>query len=231
VLLRYVSEVYKTLIQTVPAPARTDEVEDIIAHLRAMLREVDSSLVDEWESLKAGRAGIGQAPGGPEAADEKTARAPELGDDPKALAARIRVDLHRLMRALAGRRYDEATAAVRAPAPGAEATEPAAGESEQERESEREQENVPWTAERFERALSPYWAEHASIAVTPFARRPSNTVIQPLGPRRWRAQQRLIDPEGDEDWTLDCIVDLTAAPGEPPRLESAPIIDLQRIGI
>ena len=61
VLLRYLSEVYKTLSQTVPVPARTDEVMDILAHFRALLREVDSSLLDEWESLKDGRSGAAGA--------------------------------------------------------------------------------------------------------------------------------------------------------------------------
>jgi superfamily II RNA helicase len=235
VLLRYISEVYKTLSQTVPAPVRTDGVEDIIAHLRAMLREVDSSLVDEWESLKQGRAGIGVAA---EAGAGEATRRVDLADDPKALAARIRVDLHRLMKALSARRYDEAVAALRAPAAAEGEMEGAAAGA-----AAGAADGSPWTAARFEEALAPYWAEHGSIAVTPFARRPSNTVIQPLGPRRWRAQQRLIDAEGDEDWTLDCIVDLSGddrdhrdrdgagQPGQPPRSETAPLIELQRIGI
>jgi superfamily II RNA helicase len=51
-LLRYLSEVYKTLVQTIPELARTDEVDDIIAHLGTLIRGVDSSLLDEWERLK-----------------------------------------------------------------------------------------------------------------------------------------------------------------------------------
>jgi hypothetical protein len=209
VLLRYLSEVYKTIGQTVPAMARTDEVEDIIAHFRVMLREIDSSLVDEWESLKEGGRGIGAAGGD----GAPARREPDLADDPKALAARIRVDMHRLLRALAARRYDEAAAAVRA------------------RGQANGDEAEAWTAERLEQAMAPYFAEHAALSVTPAARRPSNTVIQPLGERRWRAQQRLVDPEGDEDWTLDCIVDLGTEPGAPARAPSDPLIELQRIGI
>ncbi len=51
VLLRYLSQVFKTLEQTVPAAARTDEVLDVMAHFRSLLREVDSSLLEEWEAL------------------------------------------------------------------------------------------------------------------------------------------------------------------------------------
>lgn len=51
-LLRYLSETYKVLVQTVPESARSLEVEEIIDYLGGMLRLVDSSLVEEWEKLK-----------------------------------------------------------------------------------------------------------------------------------------------------------------------------------
>jgi superfamily II RNA helicase len=51
-LLRYLSETYKVLVQTVPDTARTDAVDEIIDYLGGMLRIVDSSLVEEWEKLR-----------------------------------------------------------------------------------------------------------------------------------------------------------------------------------
>ena len=51
-LLRYLSDAYKALVQTVPAPAKTPEVEEIEVFLRAMVRAVDSSLLDEWERMR-----------------------------------------------------------------------------------------------------------------------------------------------------------------------------------
>jgi hypothetical protein len=41
----------------------------------------------------------------------------------------------------------------------------------------------------------------------------------------------MIDPEGDEDWVLDCLLDLPppVEPGAPP--DTQPLIQLQRIGI
>ena len=51
-LLRYLSETYKVLVQTVPDTARTDEVDEMIDYLGGMLRDVDSSLVEEWEKLR-----------------------------------------------------------------------------------------------------------------------------------------------------------------------------------
>jgi hypothetical protein len=51
-LLRYLSEVYKTLIQSIPELSRTAELEELIETLGTLVRGVDSSLLDEWERLK-----------------------------------------------------------------------------------------------------------------------------------------------------------------------------------
>ena len=51
-LLRYLTDCYKTLLQTVPPAHRNEELEDLIEWLGAMIRRVDSSLIDEWERLR-----------------------------------------------------------------------------------------------------------------------------------------------------------------------------------
>jgi superfamily II RNA helicase len=51
VLLRYLSDVFKGLVQNVPDEHRTDDLEDVTAWLGAVVRQVDSSLIDEWERL------------------------------------------------------------------------------------------------------------------------------------------------------------------------------------
>ena len=51
-LLRYLTEVYKTLVQSIPELARTIELEELIETLGVLVRGVDSSLLDEWERLK-----------------------------------------------------------------------------------------------------------------------------------------------------------------------------------
>ncbi|WP_203137255.1 DEAD/DEAH box helicase [Microbacterium sp. JZ31] len=53
-VLRYLSDAYRAIRQTVPAEARTEELLDIIAWLGELVRQVDSSLVDEWEALVSG---------------------------------------------------------------------------------------------------------------------------------------------------------------------------------
>ncbi|RRD51437.1 RNA helicase [Arachnia propionica] len=57
VLLRYLTDAYRALRQTVPESLRTEELEDLIDWLGASTRLVDSSLLDEWSEL-ANLAGL-----------------------------------------------------------------------------------------------------------------------------------------------------------------------------
>ena len=51
VLLRYLADAAKALRQTVPQEARTDDVTDLTEWLTEMVRQTDSSLLDEWTTL------------------------------------------------------------------------------------------------------------------------------------------------------------------------------------
>ncbi|HVM27586.1 MAG TPA: DUF3516 domain-containing protein [Mycobacteriales bacterium] len=53
-VLRYLADSYKVLKRTVPEDARTEEVEDLVEWLGELVRQVDSSLLDEWEAMRAG---------------------------------------------------------------------------------------------------------------------------------------------------------------------------------
>jgi hypothetical protein len=195
-LLRYVSQVYGTIVQTVPEGARTEAVHDVIAYFRTMLERVDSSLVDEWESL------IGPGARSAEPAPAATpARVYDLARDERALRARARAELHRLVRALADRDFEEAAACVR-----------------------RDPED-PWTAKRFEQALAEFFVQHEEIVFTPASRSAEWTRIAADGPRRWTVTQVLVDPADDNDWFIAGEIDLLAET-EPV----GPLLRLSRIG-
>ncbi len=63
-LLRYLADAYKALRQSVPDEAKTEELIDLVEWLGEMVRQVDSSLLDEWERLvnpqDAEARGVGQ---------------------------------------------------------------------------------------------------------------------------------------------------------------------------
>jgi hypothetical protein len=188
VLLRYLSQTYKALLQTVPETLRTEEVDDLLEQLRSMLRTVDSSLLDEWESLRAADGRLL-----PIARPLASAKPELLADDPRALGARVRGEVHRLLKALAARRWDDALLAIKT------------GDR---------------TAESLAAELAPYFAEHASIDVTPRARRPHQTLIQPANePGTFTVRHRILDPAGDEDWMIDAFVDARQPATDAPLLE------------
>ena len=50
-VLRYLSDAFRAARQTIPDDAKTEELRDLIEWLGEVVRQVDSSLLDEWESL------------------------------------------------------------------------------------------------------------------------------------------------------------------------------------
>ncbi|GAA1832586.1 DEAD/DEAH box helicase [Pseudonocardia ailaonensis] len=53
-VLRYLADCFRALRQTVPAAAHTEELTDLVEWLGELVRQVDSSLLDEWSELAAG---------------------------------------------------------------------------------------------------------------------------------------------------------------------------------
>ncbi len=101
VLLRYLTQAYKTLIQNVPLDLRSEDLEDAIGFLRAMLARVDDSLLTAWEGFMVGD----------DAAEE--ARPVDISSDPKRFRARVRAELLAVVKALSNEDWDEAAASVR----------------------------------------------------------------------------------------------------------------------
>ena len=197
VLLRYLSQVYNCLRHTVPDQYKSDAVDEIAAYLRALLETADASLLEEWEQMHHPEQLL--KPGAPPPEAQVTLD-PAL--HPRAFAARVRTELHRLVGALAERDYEEA-ATLLCP-----------------------DEADPWEARRIEAALAPYFDDYDEILFTPLARSPDRTLVKETAPRQWRATQTLLDPEGDDLWCVECEIDL------PERqIPEGPILRLRRIGV
>ncbi|WP_309064874.1 DEAD/DEAH box helicase [Microbacterium sp.] len=54
VVLRYLSDAYRAASQTIPEHLKTEDLRDLIEWLGELVRQVDSSLLDEWEELVSG---------------------------------------------------------------------------------------------------------------------------------------------------------------------------------
>ena len=102
-LLRYLSDVYKALVQTVPAPAKTPETDEIELFLRTVIRAVDSSLLDEWERMRRPEAWTELAEAPAEIPGEI-----DVTRDARAFTVLVRNALFQLLRAVARRDWGAA---------------------------------------------------------------------------------------------------------------------------
>ncbi|WP_105566917.1 DEAD/DEAH box helicase [Microbacterium halophytorum] len=100
-VLRYLSDAYRAIRQTVPEDARTAELEDIVEWLGELVRQVDSSLVDEWEALAAGTDAL---PGEPDALPPAP---PSLVANTRAFTVLVRNEMFRRIQLAAAERDAE----------------------------------------------------------------------------------------------------------------------------
>lgn len=202
VVLRYLTDAYRAMRQIIPDSAMTEEVESIIEWLGALIRAVDSSLLDEWEALAEGResspdsqtVGVELAFG----ADEDGRLA--FSANPHAMRTAVRTALfHRVE--LMSRDAVEALA--------------------------REDADSGWDEARWDDALARYWAEYDWIGIDQAARSASMCLIEEhpsaadlaaagdedaagrvASTRFWLVTQTLADPRGDGDWRITALVDV-----------------------
>jgi superfamily II RNA helicase len=203
VLLRHLNRVYKVLTQNVPDLAKNEQVREMEVYLGAMIRQVDSSLLDEWEKMRhpsyqRAEAKEVRPPGAEEAAQDITG-------DTKAFTAAIRNRIFVFLRGWVIGDYDAALANLNSP---------------------NDADEQPWTAERLRAALEAYEADHDLLCLDPNARNARHTYVVPAEDKTtWRVQQMLVDPEGDNDWVAEFAVDLAQA-----RATREPFLQLRRIG-
>ncbi|WP_039340038.1 DEAD/DEAH box helicase [Mumia flava] len=221
-VLRYLSDVYRTLRHSVPDSYATDEIDDITDWLGEVVRQTDSSLLDEWEALAAGEGGeVDVVIAHHDAAD---AAPPPVTANERAFRVLVRNALFRRVEQMALRRWIDLGE-----------MDGAAG----------------WTAEVWREAIEDYFAEYDSLGTGSDARGPAMLVVDtdpgstpdgrgasddstpdgrgasdgstPDGrgaseasdrdprPRLWHVRQILDDPEGDHDWCIFATVHLDAS--------------------
>lgn len=142
-VLRYLSDAFKALRSGVPSGARTEELADIVEWLGELVRQVDSSLLDEWEQLTSPdqQAGVPVQ----EIRAVPTRPRPLTGNE-RAFTAMVRNALFRRVELFARSRWDELGA-----------LDAASG----------------WTAERWADAGEAYFDEHSEVGTGADARGPA----------------------------------------------------------
>jgi len=183
VVLRYLSDAYRALNQTVPLDLRTEELRDIVEWLGELVRQVDSSLLDEWEELVHPDAARHAAETG-----ELAPPAPRnVTTNRRAFFVLVRNELFRRVQLAALDKVQELGALENEAAALAEAQAPSFSE-------------LQW-----DEALEAYYAEHDEI-LTDAAARAAGMIVVDESPAAaegvWRVRQILADPAGDHDWGI-----------------------------
>jgi superfamily II RNA helicase len=203
-VLRYLSNAYRALRQTVPEEAKTDELDEIIEWLGETVRQTDSSLLDEWEALtdpeSVARVAAALAAG------EALAPPPPISANARAFTVMVRNAMFQRVR-LASR--DDTAGLAQLEAAAAALTDPPG--------------KVTMTADAWELALGAYWDEYDSLHDGPHARSPHLLMIDKTsadpgaGARRWTVRQIIDDPDANHDFAIVATIDLDAsdAAGEP----------------
>ena len=201
VLLRHLNSVFKVLAQTVPDTAKNDQVREMELYLGTMIRQVDSSLLDEWEKMRDPNY---------QRAEAREVRPPgaeedDITRDTKAFTAALRNRIFIFLRGLVAADYETAIANLDSPLDADGAT---------------------WTAVRLDQIMEAYEADHERLCLDPNARNARHTYVTPSADKKlWRLQQMLVDPAGDNDWVAEFEVDL-----DESRKLGKPILRLRRMG-
>lgn len=192
VVLRYLTDCYRTLRQTVPESARTEALEDVIEWLGETVRQTDSSLLDEWEALtdpdavaraaEAARAGAPPAPPRP------------ITGNVRVFTAMVRNLLWRKVQLIAEDRWGDLY-------------------DIDVRMCEAADVDVLVSEADWDETLGEYWDEHDEVLLDADARGPGLLAID-RGRDRWDVRQIIHDPEGNHDWQIHAEVLIEASEQE-----------------
>jgi len=182
VILRYLTDAWRTLKQSIPDEYNTPELEDIVVWLGELIRQVDSSLVDEWAQMAGEDSPIDQ-----DTVDRELAFGVE---DPTALTANrraftimVRNYMFRLVQLFALEKEDRLAELLDY------------------------LDEVP----DFGAILDDYFDEYDDIDSGPEASGPEYFRLSDTDSRAWSVRQIIKDPDGDHAYQFVATVDLGAS--------------------
>lgn len=184
VVLRYLTDAWRTLSYSIPDAYMNEELEDIVVWLGELIRQVDSSLIDEWAHMTGDDQPVSQ-----DTIDRELAFGVE---DPTALTANrraftimVRNYFFRLVELFAYEKEDQLAEML-------DYLEPDA--------------RVDWPT-----AMDDYFDEYDDVDLGPDARGPEFFRLSDTTGRSWKITQIIKDPEGDNAFQLHGVVDLDAS--------------------
>jgi hypothetical protein len=201
VLLRYLGNVHHVLRHSVPESAKDEALKEIETYLEVMVRQVDSSLLEEWEKMRD-PDWLKRAAANPEVLKERVPP-PDITRNKRSFTGLIRAEIFSVLRALATRNYEGALEIF---------------------ESKENADGQLWTNGRLTEIMLPFYKDHERIALDNEARNIRHTHLEEK-PQEWVVHQTLVDPAGHNDWSLDLRIDLARS-----REQGTPWMQLLNLG-
>jgi hypothetical protein len=165
--------------------ARTEQVDDIILHLGALIRGVDSSLLDEWERLRD----TSYQPVASDDDDEPAALPmQDITSDARRFTGLIRNLLFGVLRAIDYGDYETV----------ADLAEPG---------------QLELAMPELQQRIKPFYQEHEHIQLDATARNPKNLSVEP-GPDFWSVSQAILVGDEVTDYSVRGRIDLARSRAE-----------------
>ena len=98
-LLRYLADVYKAIVQNIPGYQRSDELYEVSVYFSTMIRQIDSSLIDEWEKMRNPEF-IAEAAHGETEEEISNKHREDITWDKRAFNIMVRNEIFRVVKAL-----------------------------------------------------------------------------------------------------------------------------------
>jgi superfamily II RNA helicase len=177
-LLRHLTNVYRVLSNTIPPAFKTEPVDEVITYIETLLRITDSSLLDEWETLKnpdhtPNTNEALPAPKGPT----------DITRDREAFTRLVRNEVFRFLRMLSNKEYQEIDETF---------------------ELNRMFPEAKWKYTELGKMMDKYYETHDWIRLDPEARNKINTNITESDDHStWKIKQTLIDPNALNDFQIE----------------------------
>lgn len=193
VLLRYLTDAYRTLSQTVPSAKVSSDLEDLLEWLSEVIRQTDSSLLEEWERLAAGDDPEKLAEWD-RARDKDLASAPAAGitGNERAFAVVVRNAMFRRAELFSQEKEDALAALQREHSATSEWADPS----------------------RWADALDTFFDDYEDVYVDAKARSAEYFRLSKSPADRpgfWHAVQVLDDNKSNHDWGIHAWIDLAAS--------------------
>jgi hypothetical protein len=176
-LLRHLTNVYRVLTNTIPPAFKTEAVDEVVTYIETLLRITDSSLLDEWETLK----NPDHQPKTDESLPAPTGPA-DITRDRDAFTRLVRNEVFRFLRMLANKEYQEIDETF---------------------ELDQLFPDARWKYTELGNAMDAYYEGHQWIRLDPGARNKGNTNITESDDRTsWTIEQTLVDPDELNDFQI-----------------------------